>query len=89
MKNLKCIILVATLLRMMYSAQMVALFAIMRFRIAMGFKVPLIWNHEHREPWGCLGMLIWRTGMMAFYAYGVFNDTEQGKNALEYVRHGI
>ena len=58
------------------------------FQNCDGIKVPLIWNHEHREPWGVLGHAYLENRDDGVYAYGVFNDTEQGKNALEYVRHG-
>ena len=58
------------------------------FQNCHGIKVPLIWNHEHREPWGVLGHAYLENRDDGVYAYGVFNDTEQGQNALEYVRHG-
>ena len=58
------------------------------FQNCDGIKVPLIWNHEHREPWGVLGHAYLENRDDGVYAYGVFNDTEQGQNALEYVRHG-
>ena len=58
------------------------------FQNCDGIKVPLIWNHEHREPWSVLGHAYLENRDDGVYTYGVFNDTEQGQNALEYVRHG-
>lgn len=53
-----------------------------------GDIVPLIWNHEHKDPFAVLGkaLLVHKDGDI--FTYVAFNDTEQGKSAKEIVRHG-
>lgn len=53
-----------------------------------GAKVPLVWNHRHADPSNVLGhaMLECRDG--GVYAYGTFNNTEDGQRARELVQHG-
>lgn len=53
-----------------------------------GCKVPLIWNHEHNDPDAVLGHAILENRDDGVYAYGVFNDTEQGKTAKKLVQNG-
>lgn len=52
-------------------------------------KVPLIWGHNHDDPEAVLGYAILehRDGE-GVWAYGFFNDTEQGRNAKTLVQHG-
>ena len=53
-----------------------------------GCEVPLIWNHEHNDPNAVLGHAILENRDDGVYAYGVFNDTEQGRTAKELVKNG-
>lgn len=53
-----------------------------------GCEVPLIWNHEHNDPNAVLGHAILENRSDGVYAYGVFNDTEQGQTAKELVKNG-
>ncbi len=53
-----------------------------------GCTVPLIWNHDHNNPDAVLGHAILENRDDGVYAYGVFNDTEQGQTAKELVQHG-
>lgn len=54
-----------------------------------GIKVPLVWGHKHDDPNAVLGhaLLEYRKGQ-GIYAYGKFNETEQGVNAKILVEHG-
>lgn len=53
-----------------------------------GCKVPLVWNHEHNDPDAVLGHAILENRDDGVYAYGVFNDTEQGRTAKKLVQNG-
>ncbi len=53
-----------------------------------GCEVPLIWNHEHNDPNAVLGHAILENRDDGVYAYGVFNDTEQGQTAKKLVKNG-
>lgn len=53
-----------------------------------GCKVPLIWNHEHNDPNAVLGHAILENRDDGVYAYGVFNDTDQGQTAKKLVMNG-
>lgn len=53
-----------------------------------GQKVPLVWQHLHNEPINVLGHALLENREDGVYAYGVFNDTEAGKNAKLLVEHG-
>lgn len=53
-----------------------------------GCKVPLIWNHEHNDPNAVLGHAVLENRDDGVYAYGVFNDTEQGQTAKKLVQNG-
>lgn len=53
-----------------------------------GCQVPLVWNHEHNNPNAVLGHAILENRNDGVYAYGVFNDTEQGQTAKKLVRNG-
>lgn len=53
-----------------------------------GCEVPLIWNHEHNDPNAVLGHAILENRDDGVYAYGVFNDTEQGRTAKTLVQNG-
>lgn len=53
-----------------------------------GCQVPLVWNHEHNDPKAVLGHAILENRNDGVYAYGVFNDTEQGQTAKKLVQNG-
>ena len=53
-----------------------------------GCEVPLVWNHEHNDPDAVLGHAILENRDDGVYAYGVFNDTKQGKTAKKLVQNG-
>lgn len=53
-----------------------------------GCEVPLVWNHEHNNPDAVLGHALLENRDGGVYAYGVFNDTEQGKTAKKLVQNG-
>lgn len=58
------------------------------FKDCDGDQVPLVWGHKHGKPGDVLGHAILENRDDGVYTYGVFNDTESGKNAKELVRHG-
>lgn len=51
-------------------------------------KVPLVWQHQHREPEMVLGHAMLEDRAFGVYAYGYFNDTERGQEAKKLVEHG-
>lgn len=53
-----------------------------------GCEVPLVWNHEHNDPNAVLGHAVLENRDDGVYAYGVFNDTEQGQTAKKLVQSG-
>ena len=53
-----------------------------------GCTIPLVWNHEHNNPDAVLGHAILENRDDGVYAYGVFNDTEQGRTAKKLVQNG-
>lgn len=53
-----------------------------------GLKVPLVWNHQHDSPSNVLGHALLENRAEGVYAYGSFNDTEDGLRAKEMVKHG-
>lgn len=53
-----------------------------------GKTVPLVWNHMHNDPLNILGHALLENRKEGVYAYCKFNDTEQGRNAKELVKHG-
>lgn len=53
-----------------------------------GQTVPLVWNHQHNEPWNVLGHALLENRGDGVYMYGTFNDTESGKDARLIVEHG-
>ena len=58
------------------------------FKDNNGQKVPLVWNHQHNEPFNILGHALLENREEGVYAYCTFNDTEAGKNAKQLVEHG-
>lgn len=53
-----------------------------------GTTVPLVWNHNHVDADNVLGHAILENRDQGVYAYCFFNDTKQGNNAKELVKHG-
>lgn len=53
-----------------------------------GDTVPLVWNHEHNDPNAVLGHAVLENRDDGVYAYGKFNDTEQGQTAKKLVQNG-
>lgn len=53
-----------------------------------GQIVPLIWNHQHNDPFSVLGKALLHCVNGDVYAYCAFNDTESGNTARELVQHG-
>ena len=53
-----------------------------------GQVVPLVWNHQHAGAENVLGHALLKNMPDGVYAYGTFNETEQGLNAKMLVQHG-
>ena len=53
-----------------------------------GDVVPLVWNHQHDDPFNCLGQATLENKPEGVYAYCSFNNSESGKQARELVMHG-
>lgn len=53
-----------------------------------GQKVPLVWNHDHTDPYRVIGHVLLENRDEGVYAYGYFNDTDLGNTARIYVQHG-
>ena len=58
------------------------------FKDCDGKKVPLVWNHNHKEPEAVLGHALLENRGDGVYAYCSFNDTESAKSAKLLVEHG-
>lgn len=53
-----------------------------------GLKVPLCYNHNHKELNNVIGHALLENRNKGVYCYCSFNNTENGKNAKECVAHG-
>lgn len=53
-----------------------------------GASVPLVWNHQHNDPFNVLGHALLKNMEEGVYAYCKFNDSESGKMGREMVRNG-
>ena len=53
-----------------------------------GEIVPLVWNHDHTDPYRVIGNVKLQNRPEGVYAYGTFNNTELGQTAKIYVEHG-
>ena len=58
------------------------------FKHCDGLTVPLVWNHDHDDPYRIVGNALLQHRDEGVYMYGKFNDTELGKTAKIYVEHG-
>ena len=57
------------------------------FKHCDGITVPLVWNHDHEDPYRIIGHALLENRDEGVYAYGKFNSTELGKTAKLYVEH--
>lgn len=53
-----------------------------------GAQVPLVWNHQHNDPFNVLGHALLENRDEGVYAYCKFNDSESGRMGREMVRNG-
>ena len=53
-----------------------------------GRKVPLVWSHDHSTPENIIGHVLLHNANDGVYGKGFFNDTNNGKQAKELVKHG-
>lgn len=53
-----------------------------------GVKVPLVWNHDHRNMDNVIGHAYLENREDGVYGYGVFNNTPRGVDAKVLVEHG-
>lgn len=58
------------------------------FKCNDGQKVPLVWNHQHNDPFNVLGHAVLENRNEGVYAYCSFNNSESGQAAREIVEHG-
>lgn len=58
------------------------------FKECDGQTVPLVWNHQHNEPFNVLGHCLLQNREDGVYGYCTFNDTESGLSAKKLVEHG-
>ena len=58
------------------------------FKHCDGMTVPLVWNHDHTDPYRVLGHALLENREDGVYAYGSFNDTELAQTAKLYIQHG-
>ena len=53
-----------------------------------GKRVPLLWNHDHKDIDAVIGYAELEHRDEGVYAYGFFNDTDEGQRAKTLVKHG-
>ena len=58
------------------------------FKECNGQTVPLVWNHQHDRIKNVLGHALLESRNGDIYAYGFFNDSEDGQDAKARVRNG-
>ena len=58
------------------------------FKHCDGMTVPLVWNHDHTDPYRVVGNALLQHRDEGVYTYCKFNDSELGKTARIYVEHG-
>ena len=58
------------------------------FKHCDGLTVPLVWNHDHEDPYRIVGHALLENRDEGVYTYCKFNDTDLGKTAKIYVEHG-
>jgi hypothetical protein len=50
--------------------------------------VPMVWNHDHADPYRVIGHALLENREDGVYTYGKFNDTELAQHAKLCVQHG-
>lgn len=58
------------------------------FKHCDGQTVPLVWNHDHTDPYRIVGNVLLENRNEGVYGYAKFNDTDLAKTARIYVEHG-
>jgi hypothetical protein len=58
------------------------------FKHCDGETIPLVWNHDHTDPYRIIGHALLENRDEGVYAYCRFNDTDLGRTAKIYVEHG-
>jgi HK97 family phage prohead protease len=58
------------------------------FKHQDSMKVPLVWQHGHKDPENVLGHAILENRDDGVYAYGFFNKTEKAEQARQLLEHG-
>jgi HK97 family phage prohead protease len=58
------------------------------FKHQAGTKVPLVWQHQHKEPSNVLGYAMLQDRKDGVYTQAFFNDSPAGQNAKLLVEHG-
>ena len=58
------------------------------FKDCDGMRVPLVWQHQHNEVANVLGHALLENREDGVYCYGLFNDSENGKEAKIRVQNG-
>lgn len=53
-----------------------------------GQTVPLVWNHDHTDPYRIVGHALLENRAEGVYAYCSLNDTDLGQTAKTYIMHG-
>lgn len=53
-----------------------------------GTTVPLVWNHDHDDPYRVVGHALLENREEGVYAYCSLNDTDLGQTAKIYIQHG-
>lgn len=51
-------------------------------------KVPMVWQHDHKDVDNVLGHVLLHSRDEGVYGYGYFNDSDKAKSAKELVEHG-
>lgn len=58
------------------------------FKHCDGQTVPLVWNHDHSDPFRVIGNAKLENRPEGVYAYGYLNDSELGQHTKLLVQHG-
>lgn len=53
-----------------------------------GYKVPIVWQHDHDDPRNTIGHGYLENRPDGVYIRGIFNDTDRGQHAKALVEHG-
>lgn len=53
-----------------------------------GYKVPIVWQHDHDDPRNTIGHGYLENRADGVYIRGIFNDTDRGQHAKALVEHG-